>query len=398
MLVEPALRRARSRAVGGGARPSRPAAVALAAALASLAAPGAASGEPAEAAEPGAPVERAQPEPPTAGRRALAVGAAIIPGVLVHGAGHYTLGESQAARRLLWIEAAGLGMIAAGGGVLAATGASRHYSAPSIGLLVSGIGLFGISWLADIWGASGAAGLGGAPERTRPSLELEAGYLHVFDPQFDYRSFATLAGEVALGAYRIAPRAEIAAGADNQRLRLEVARRLAGPRSRRPTGDGSQLELVLGLTHHRYGDDDFSTTTGEAVIAGRLDMARIAPTTAGSFAELAVGLAGEVIDYEPAGAGADLHEMLLTRFGVGAYLGRPGCAAWGEAMIYYDHRRDTLAGGISPGEGPGSGFAGSFGASALVRVGPRWAVRGELEQGAARLVRLALVGRFGEER
>src|SRR5690606_11710960 len=372
---------------------------ALLAAVACLLAPGAARAGGvarvgAAAADEGAPpggaaADEGGPGAPPASevgprRRALAVTASIVPGVLVHGAGHFVAGEPAAARRLLTLELVGLGMLGTGGALLIATGASRHYSAPSVGLVVSGIGLFGVSWLADIFGSAGGAGLGGEPDLARHPIDLELGYLYASEPQFDYSQFATAAARFELGAYRIEPSAAIALDADNQRLRLDAARRFLGAGSARPTGDGSRLELAGALTHHRYGDDDFSVTTGELALAGRLDLARLSRTTAGSFAELAVGLAGEVTDYKQAGAGADLGEMLLTRFAWGVYLGRPGGAAHGEASISYDHRRDTLAGGISPGEGPGSGFVGLFGASAILYLGPRWGVRAELEQGAAR--------------
>src|SRR4029453_571406 len=112
----------------------------------------------------------------------------------------------------------------------------------------------------------------------------------------------------------------------------------------------------------------------ELVVAGRRDMGRVADTLAGSFADLAVGTAAEITNYYAPGAGADLGQMLLVRFGYGVVLGRPG-APQGEATLYYDHRRDTFAGGLSPTVGRGSGFLGFFGADALLYLGPRLGLR-----------------------
>jgi hypothetical protein len=332
------------------------------------------------------------------GRRALAVSASLVPGALLHGAGSWVAGEQTLARRLLWIELAGLGLAAGGGALLLATGASRQHSTPSIAMVVSGIAVFATSWAADIYSAAGGAEQRGAPDLASAPPSLEVGYAYVSDPQFDYSQIAALVAELERGSYRVVPRIELALDGDNQRLRVDASRQLIGERSSRPTGDGSRLELVLAGGHHRYGDDRFATSTGELALSGRLDLARLGRATSGSFADLAVGLAGEVANYYQPGAGADLGGMLLARFAYGLYLGRPGSSVRGEASIYYDHRRDTFAGGISPGPGPGSGFAGFFGAAGLLHLGPRWGARLELEQGAARLVRLSALHRFGAER
>ncbi len=124
-------------------------------------------------------------------------------------------------------------------------------------------------------------------------------------------------------------------------------------------------------------------------------MARLGDTLAGSFAELSLGLGAELTSYDHPGAGSDLGELLLARFAYGVSLGRPG-GVRGEASLYYDHRRDTFTGGISPGTGPGSGFAGFVGADLLLYIGARWGVRAGFEQGAARVAHLGLVMCLGE--
>jgi hypothetical protein len=343
-----------------------------------------------------APADRETTRTPAKKRgRALPLAAAVVPGILVHGSGHFVAGERRAARRLLVMEGVGVGMFLAGGVPLLLTGASRHHAAPSVGLVVTGIGVFGLSWLADLYGAA-SGGLESPPLVPAP-IEIEAGYGYVYDPRFDYRQFAVVGGALRLGATRLAPSAWLAMDDDNQRVRLEAARRLLGAGSARSTGDGSNLEIVAAVTHHRHASDDFAVSTGEAGVAGRLDMARVGDSLAGSFADLSLGLGAELISYDAPGAGADLGEILLVRFGYGVTVGRPG-GLHGEASLYYDHRRDTFTGGLSPGNGPGSGFAGLFGADLLLYIGARWGVRARFEQGAARVAHLGLLMRMGETR
>jgi hypothetical protein len=343
-----------------------------------------------------ASVDRQAPRTPAKKRgRLLPLAAAVVPGVLLHGSGHFVAGERRAARRLLVMESVGLGMFLAGGVPLLLTGASRHHAAPSVGLVVTGIGVFGLSWLADLYGAA-SGGLESTPLSPAP-IEIEAGYGYVYDPRFDYRQFAVVGGALRLGAMRLSPSAWLAMDDDNQRVRLEGARRLVGAGSARPTGDGSNLEIVAALTHHRHASDDFAMSTAEAGVAGRLDMARVGDSLAGSFADLSLGLGAELTSFYTPGAGADLGELLLVRFGYGVTLGRPG-GLHGEASLYYDHRRDTFTGGLSPGNGPGSGFAGLFGADLLLYIGARWGIRARFEQGAARVANLGLIMRMGDTR
>jgi len=322
------------------------------------------------------------------GRRAAAIGASVVPGLLAHGSGHFLLGDHETARRLLIGEGAGLGVGAAGAIPLWLTGASRHYAAVPIAMVVSGVGVFALSWAGDVYGASGAGGP--RPPLGTAGVELELGYGYVYDPRFDYRSFAVTAASVGLGPVRLAPISWIALDDDNQRTRLE------GSYTFWRGDDASRVEVTAAATHHRYHDDGFNVSTAEASIGGRLDMARVSDTMAGSFADLSLGIGSELTNYYAPGAGADLGEMLLGRFAYGIALGCAASPVRGQASIYYDHRRDTFTGGISPGTGPGSGFIGFFGVEGLVHLGAPWGARVRFEQGAARVLSVSLLARLGE--
>src|SRR5204863_8650382 len=82
------------------------------------------------------------PGPPTLQRGTPATAAALFPGVLVHGTGHFVAGDRRTGYRLLAMEGLGLGLTLTGGATLAFTGASRHLSPPIFALPVAGLGLF----------------------------------------------------------------------------------------------------------------------------------------------------------------------------------------------------------------------------------------------------------------
>src|SRR6478609_3699467 len=86
--------------------------------------------------------------------RALPTAAAIVPGVVVHGAGHYALGEPETARQLLLMEGVGLGLFVTGGLTLWLSGASRYLVAPAATATIAGFGLFSTSYFADIYGTA----------------------------------------------------------------------------------------------------------------------------------------------------------------------------------------------------------------------------------------------------
>ena len=83
----------------------------------------------------------------------LAIGAAIVPGVLLHGSGSYVAGERRTARRLLALEGAGLAVTGVGAVPMLATGASRWVSGPSVALIATGMGMVLVGWAADIYSA-----------------------------------------------------------------------------------------------------------------------------------------------------------------------------------------------------------------------------------------------------
>jgi hypothetical protein len=349
---------------------------------------------PAGAAADGGTVGAAGARPP---RSPWAVGAAVVPGLVAHGAGHYVAGERRTAGRLLALE--GAGVLATGGGLtlLAVTGASRRLVGPVAAATFVGVGLFAVSALADLYGVLAPPGGAGEPPRVAPTFAAELGVRHVYDPVFPYRAFAYQALEVRAGAWRAGQSGWYSLGGyANRRLRLEGARRLLGPRPAANGGpsaeDGSFLDVEVAATDHDYAPEGFAITTGEASVRGRLDLARVGPTLAGSFAEFGVGGALAANRYDRHSDEAD--GLLLGGFAFGVYLGRGSAAGGGEAKLYYDHRHDGYAAGLKM-RGLGSGVPGHLGARAVYFFAPAWGAAVEAEAGSAYVTGLSVLYRYG---
>lgn len=334
---------------------------------------------------------RAEPE-----ASPLSVAAALVPGLLVHGSGHFAGGDSETGLRLLAIEGAGVAMLAGGFVPIVATGASRRFIGPAVGLTIAGVGLFAISGIADLYGVLAPRGGTGAPSRITPAIEASLGYNYVYDPVFRYRHFANYGLTLRGGRWRLEPSAWLAFDDENARYRALVAHRFTGPKPKaeRPTGDGSFLDLELALTRHVFMSDRFATTTGEVLLSGRLDMRRVGPSLRGSFAEAGFGSAVSAYEYRMSRAAADLGQLFLGRFGYGMYLGWPG-APRGEVSVYYDHRHDGFAAGLKV-SGLGSGVAGHFGIRARYYLSDELGVVAEAAAGSAYVTGFSLVFRHGE--
>jgi hypothetical protein len=263
----------------------------------------------------------------------------------------------------LLAEGIGLGATATGGVLLFLTGASRYVVAPLAALTIAGVGLFAVSWLADIYGVAAGPEGTGTPLLVAPRLETEFGLRYVYDPQFQYRSFFVHGFDLRYADLRLEPSTWTALDDANVRWRVLSAWRAFGPRPLPAprARDGSHLELQAAATHHRYESDGFNTLTVELALDGRLDLERWAKPLRGSFADFGIGAALQSYDYDvpDLGFATDVEQMLLARFGFGMYLGDPALRG-GEVVAYYDHRHDDFAAGLKM-PGLGSGIPGHFG-------------------------------------
>jgi hypothetical protein len=333
---------------------------------------------------------RAEDQPLVLQPGLAATGAAVFPGVVLHGTGHLVAGDRRTAYRLMGLEGAGLGLTVAGFATLAATGASRHLSPVIFASPVVGVGMFLVSWLADVQGVTVPLDARGAPLLTAPTLEARLGTRYVYDPTIDYGTLVGPAVDLRWRRWRLSPGAWIATTGHNTRLDLEIGFRPVGPRPDGLASDGSYVEIVTGATHHRFRED-FDLTVLEAGARGRFDLRRLSATLAGSFAEWGLGLGWALTHFHTGAHETDADGLLLARFGYGLYFGHaPGRT--GEVMAYYDHRHDDYAGGAKV-SGLGSGAAGHGGLEGTWYFHPRWGVRAEAQAGSAYLAGLSVICR-----
>jgi hypothetical protein len=289
----------------------------------------------------------------------------VVPGVFVHGAGHYALGQPRTAQRLLLAEGIGVGMTLGGVATIFFTGASRYLIGPAAAITGVGVGLLATSFAADLYGTlSPDPGAVASRITAPPFFESEVGYRHVYDPQFSYRNFVVESLSIRTGRFRVTPSGWFGAAGDSARYRVEGAYRLLGSLPRKAPTDGlSSLDIVVAGTHHRDDPWGFVIWSGELAVHGRYDLAKVGPTLRGAFVEGDLGYAHQIYSYDVAGVRVPTDDamMLLLRFGFGAVLrGRAGAGS--EVLAYYDHRRDGYAAGfLTPGIG--SAISGLFGAS-----------------------------------
>jgi hypothetical protein len=333
--------------------------------------------------------------------------AAIVPGLVLHGSGHFAAGDRPTAYRLLKYEAIGLGALLLGGTVLALTGASRRTIEPTILTTAAGGGLLATSWLADLYGVLAPDGGAGEPLLILPAVEAYLGARAVDNPTVPGQFFAGPAFDVRLGRWRLSPSGWWAIDGHSQsRLAGTVAFRVSGPRAAAgtPVADGSYFDLAAGVVHHRFSEDAhgvgavvlpgaaFDMTTFDVRAEGRLDLRRIAPSLAGSFVEGAAGVGMGAYHYSVAGT-TEANSLLVARFAFGFDIGHRA-DRWAETRIYYDHRHDGFAGGLKM-PGLGSGVLGHFGLEATAFFSRAWGVRAEAQAGAAWVGGLGVVRRFG---
>jgi len=335
------------------------------------------------------PSEDATKEP-TRGQRAVALGAAIFPGALVHGTGQYVLGRYETGTTILVGQGIGVGLVVLGTTVLVSTGAARAWSGTAAAAAIAGGGLLFVTWAADLYGVLAPKGGWGHAAPFAPAWEAEWGYRYVYDPQFDYRHFQVAGFDARLGRVRISPSHWASPDDGNTFLRAGFAYRPWGASPTDRAGDGSFVELEVAQSDHRYPRDRFALATSEWMLRGRLDLGRVAEHLEGSFFEGDLGTAYQVTRFDVAGADDTASTLLLQRMAFGIYVGDWEHSG-GEWAVYYDHRHDGFAGGLLI-PGGGGGMAGKMGLEGTHYFDRRWGMGVELQVGSA--VVAGLSGRF----
>jgi hypothetical protein len=300
-------------------------------------------------------------------------------GFFVRGVGSWYVNDSRTAKRLAKLGAIALGTMVVGGVPVGATGGNPYLLVPFAPMLVLGTGMWVQTWAADIFNAAGVDQIG--QPVARPPWAIEGGLVYTRDA---YRDRALFRGAARVSSGRL----EIGATAyvhDTERTYLagdlSLGVRILGEEAHGHwIEDGSYLQVRGTARMRDDAEDRVQVATGELELAGRLDLYRVSNVLDGSFAEMSIGGGMERAAFETA---SEKGGLLLGRFAYGVYLARRG-----EAQVFYDHRRDSFAGGIAAYRA--AGFVGSVGAMADVRITGRWGVHAELEIGSAWVTSLGL--------
>lgn len=312
--------------------------------------------------------------------------AAVFPGILLHGSGVWLQRRNVTAQRLALLEGAAVLTLFTSGFVLFQTGAARDVVGPTALGAVAGAGGFGVSFLANLYATWAPRDGLGEPLRQMPLLESSAGYLYVYDPQFEHRHFATAQVLARPGAWRLLANVAAAPGQENQRIELGAGYRVLGVRGwgEARARDGSYLEPRIAISQHRFEREGFSSRVIELAVEGRLDVDRYLPDVRGAFFQGEAGYAEQQFQHDLAGPDPTTWtSLLLAHLGFGVYLGnRADAQTGGEVQLYYDHRHDGFAGGLKV-NGLGSGPAGHFGILASYSLSPQWGLRLRTEAGSA---------------
>jgi hypothetical protein len=343
------------------------------------------------------PGDRSPPAPAPAKSRVLPTAAAVIPGVIVHGAGHFAADDASTAKNLLLMEGLGLGLFVSGGATIVLTGASRYFVGPAATATMLGFGLFSGSFLADIYGNVSRDG-GAAQARLRgpATWETEVGYRRIQDDEFAYRDFVVEKLSRRIGRVRLSPSGWFSLKGDSARYRAEGQYRLLGDVDEPQPHDLSYLDVTLAFTHQRHSPEHFSKSSAELSLDARYDLGRLGPTLRGAFLELGTGYALGRIDYNLTGVTVphDIEHLLLGRVGFGVTL-RGQSAPGSEALVYYDHRHDDYVAGLKL-SGIGSGVLGHFGLAARWFFSSRVGVALDAQAGSAYLAGASLLLREGQ--
>lgn len=352
------------------------------AALTALLLAGHAAAAPAASAPPAPEVSAAPAD--SSPSRPLAVTSAVVPGLIVHGAGHYVLDEKRTARNLLIMEGVGFGLTAVGGLTVFFTGASRYFIAPAITAVMTGGGLIATGYFADIYGTANRDG-GAVTARLRAPVawETELGYRRVYDPQFAYRDFLVERVSHQIGAFRFSPSGWFSTRGDTARYRLEGQYRVLGATAGQTPSDASFLDVTLGFVHQRHRPERFTKGSAELAVDVRYDLGRLGRTLRGSFVDLGTGYALGRMDYDATGVDvpSDFEHLLLGHFGFGILL-RGKSAPGSEVAIYYEHRHDDYAAGLKSA-GIASGNLGHLGLGGRWYVSDRFGFAGDVQVGSA---------------
>ncbi len=306
----------------------------------------------------------------------------VVPGFVMHGAGHWAAGDSQTAKKLLTAEICGIGLMFGGIFAAAMTGASPFTTGAAVIASTVGFSLFLHSYTSDIYGSTGSiGGLAGDPEK----LVLRTGFCYIDDPLFNNSYMITTALNMTFNRVFIKSSAASTFDSTNYLAGVLTAYRIWKSDSYQNVKEKTFVDIEGALSYKKYQSEKFSVITPELRFTGRYDLARFSPTLSGSFSEVSLGYGAAYHKYDISDTydGDNIYDVLIVRSTYGIYLKKSN----GEIRAFYDQRKDTYAGGMNS-------FMGYAGVAAEVFLHNSIGCFTEISYGSALVINTGLLYRY----
>lgn len=315
--------------------------------------------------------EEAAAPPPERSGSALATAAAVFPGLLLPGVGHFVLGETEAGKRYLVLDAIGIALLAAGFGGQAATGGADRLAPLVVVPQVAGMSLLSILWLSDVVGSAHGTAEWEKPREPQGNLSAAIGYTGLFGSRLDFHHGIQLDARIRARSFTARPWGlfDVQGSHYGMGARLEY---VVWEHADRVT----RLALGAEVTHHRFRVSRYSTTVGAGYAELRLDLGNLTRTLRNTYllGRLGAGVEGFAYDASPFDA-SDLSPVLVLELGAGLQV-----AQRVNLEFLYRNRKDELPGGIVL---PGifDSYLGIFELRGRVTIDERFAVLAGLRWG-----------------
>jgi hypothetical protein len=215
----------------------------------------------------------------------------LAPGFLVHGLGHFYVGDRAGGVKLLVAELAGISLLVADVLIGAATNESGTWGAPRQVLRHAGIVLFVGSWAADVIGAfKGYESFEQDTTRQRGG-DFSLGYRYTFDPLTPFRHHLVM--RLALDGGRIYARPLVDLADGLRRYEMDLGTRLF-------RGDDPQNQFAVGARLQRRELAAYGAATRGVMgyAAVKTDLGQALPSLRYLYLVSRVGVGGDWYSFE----------------------------------------------------------------------------------------------------
>lgn len=198
----------------------------------------------------------------------LATTLAIVPGIILHGTGHYVSNDKDAAWRLFFHEIGGLALTLGGYFLEKSTNNSGETAAASRTLMVTGMLLNVGSWVADIVGSYRGAQSFSVEERSLNDKRFGLAYRYTSDPLNPFRHHIVARLDLNFPRFYLRPSVDLEASTYAHRMQLDLGGYIYRNKER------PQNALAIGARFLRVGTPSYglASMNGELYMSFKRDV------------------------------------------------------------------------------------------------------------------------------